>query len=98
MGGRLSSFGGVGFFVGDRIDSPSGAEHRFVKLRLQYGTGRKRCHILCDANLAFVELEQFDLFFVFLGAEDQTNRGLLGVRPTLMLLEPPEVKFHLALI
>jgi hypothetical protein len=85
-------------FVRPGIDSASGPDHRIVKLRLQHRAFRQRGQILSDANLAFVELQQFDLLLVLLAAKYQSDRGVLVFPSALMFVEPAKVKLHLAFV
>ncbi len=51
--------------------------------------------IVGDVDVAFVELEQFDMFGVFAGAEDEADRGCFAF-DFFVAFEVAEVEFHLA--
>ena len=64
---------------------------------MQQLAGREGGEVLGDVNAALVEFEQFDLFFLLSGAEDDAEwRLLTGL--LLILGEPAEVEFHLAFV
>ncbi len=51
--------------------------------------------IVGDADVAFVELKQFDMFGVFASAEDEADRGFFAF-DFFVAFEVAEVEFHLA--
>jgi hypothetical protein len=97
-GGQVIVIRATKLFFSSGFDSPPGAEDSLVKFCFKHCVRRQSCQLLGHTNLAFVKLKEFDLLFVFLSAEDQPNRGILGFGATLVPVEPPEIEFHLALV
>ena len=86
---RLHSFLGAGFFmerpslgvaiIGQSAFQPgSRRHHRIMQLALKKLPWRQVGQVGGDSDAAFVELEQFDLFIAFVGAQDQPDRRLLA--------------------
>ena len=68
-----------------------------MQFGLQDFAGRENSQVLSDANVALVELQQFDVFLVFSGTEDQANRRILAI-DKLVFFEVTQVQFHLAFV
>jgi hypothetical protein len=68
-----------------------------VQLLLQQRPRRKLGQVGSDADTAAVQLQQLDLFFPLIGAQDQADRWLLaGLH--LVLFQPAQVELHLPFV
>src|SRR4051794_791453 len=70
--------------------------HDLGELGLQLGLGWQSGPVLGHDDAVLMHLQQLDLLAADLGAEDQSDRGLLA-RLTVVTVEPLEVQLHLTL-
>ena len=75
-----------------------GAYDGGVQLGSEEALGWQRSEVFRNPDLPLVELQQFNLFFVLGAAKNQAERSLLVVGATLILIEPPQVEFHLPFV
>ncbi len=68
-----------------------------VEFGLEEFFGGQDGEVFGDVDAAFVEFEEFDLFLLFSGAEDDAE-GRLFVGFLFVFGEPAEVEFHLAFV
>ncbi len=78
-------------------ESLTGEADRLVQFLFQQCSWRQFSQVLGDSDSAFVQPQQFDVFFGFVGTQDQTDRRFFAGMD-IMFLQPPEIELHLTFV